>query len=184
MITPRPYFASGPSRAGFPVGDPGCQSQRGAVRKSESRGGSGIIYWLPKDIIDNTIAAFHTDVLNQPSGYSAAYGIPSGRYIAPANSAGCQEIYAGQCSHGGFVINGIPFMRFDLSLVKKARISEHSNFELRAEFLNALNNINFRTDGSYSGSLTMGRVATAYRDTSTTNDPGGRLVQFVLRLNF
>lgn len=145
---------------------------------------AGIIYWLPKDIIDNTIAAFHTDVLNQPSGYSAAYGAPAGRYIAPANSASCQEIYTGQCGHGGFIINGIPFARFDLSLVKKAHINERANLELRAEFLNAFNNINFRADGSYSGSLTMGRVTSAYRDVSTTNDPGGRLVQFVARINF
>ncbi|MGH8246431.1 MAG: hypothetical protein ACREUU_08360 [Gammaproteobacteria bacterium] len=31
---------------------------------------------------------------------------------------------------------------------------------------------------------TFGQVTQAYRDTSTTNDPGGRLVQLVLRINF
>ena len=35
------------------------------------------------------------------------------------------------------------FMRFDLSLVKQIRFTERTNFELRGEFLNAFNNINF-----------------------------------------
>jgi len=34
------------------------------------------------------------------------------------------------------------------------------------------------------GGTTFGQVTQAYRDTSTTNDPGGRLIQFVGRINF
>jgi len=34
-------------------------------------------------------------------------------------------------------------MRFDLSLVKQVRFTEKQNFELRADFLNAFNDINF-----------------------------------------
>ena len=34
------------------------------------------------------------------------------------------------------------------------------------------------------GAATFGRYTAAYQDISTTNDPGGRLVQLVLRFNF
>jgi hypothetical protein len=58
--------------------------------------------------------------------------------------------------------------------------------------LNAFNNINFYVGGNAASenasvggnSLTFGQTGEAYRDLSTTNDPGGRLIQFVLRFNF
>jgi len=34
------------------------------------------------------------------------------------------------------------------------------------------------------GQATFGQTTVAYQDTSTTTDPGGRLLQFVLRFNF
>jgi hypothetical protein len=37
--------------------------------------------------------------------------------------------------------------------------------------------------GTYA-SPTFGQTTVAYQDTSTTSDPGGRLLQFVLRFNF
>jgi hypothetical protein len=79
-----------------------------------------------------------------------------------------------------------------LSLVKKVRFSETTNLELRGEFLNAFNNINFlvgsagndlNTLGGFTSSA-FGRMTNAYQDLSTTNDPGGRLVQLVVRFNF
>ncbi len=33
-------------------------------------------------------------------------------------------------------------------------------------------------------SLTFGEVTSAYRDVNNTQDPGGRLIQFVFRFNF
>ncbi len=84
------------------------------------------------------------------------------------------------------------FTRFDLSAVKKVRITERANFEFRAEFLNAFNDTNFIVGNPANdvnniggfGSQTFGQVTQAYRDLSTTNDPGGRLIQFVARINF
>ncbi len=66
------------------------------------------------------------------------------------------------------------------------------NFEFRAEFLNAFNHINFivgnpAADVNVIGGFanaTFGQVTQAYRDLSTTNDPGGRLIQLVGRINF
>jgi hypothetical protein len=138
------------------------------------------VFFLPDDVI-----------LNSQRAFGNVSGTPTGKYIAPVNSIG-PESYIGQ--NGFTILNayGPKFTRFDLSLVKTTKITERVNFEFRAEFLNAFNNINFQignpgndtnTAGTL-GSLTFGQVTQAYRDTSTTNDPGGRMIQFVLRINF
>ena len=96
---------------------------------------------------------------------------------------------------GGFtrvMLYGPRFTRFDLSAVKRTRITERFDVEFRAEMLNAFNNINFIVGNPANdtvniggfGTNTFGQVTEAYRDTSTTNDPGGRLIQLVLRINF
>jgi hypothetical protein len=152
-----------------------------------------VVYYLPQDIIDNTIRANNFDPTSA-TGYSAQ-GVPSGRYIAGANSSSCIELYAGQCGGTRLILYGPMFTRFDISAVKKVRITERVNVELRGEFLNAFNNIDFvlGSAGNNTNSIsstanraaaTFGQITNAYQDTSTTNDPGGRLVQLVLRLNF
>lgn len=91
-----------------------------------------------------------------------------------------------------FFLHGPAFYRTDLSLVKKTSITERVNLEFRAEFLNAFNNTNFffpvsaasqRRNHSIN-STDFGRVFEAYRDFGTTNDPGGRIIQLVFRVNF
>jgi len=152
--------------------------------------GKKIAYFLPKDIIDNTILAFNTSATTA-SGYGAN-GAPAGRYIAPANGPNCIEVYNGQCGGTSLVLYGPHFTRFDISAVKKTRIRERINLELRGEFLNAFNNINFLVGNPNNDTNTVsnfsnaafGQVTQAYNDQSTTYDPGGRLIQFVLRLNF
>ncbi|MBZ5498069.1 MAG: hypothetical protein LAP85_16845 [Acidobacteriia bacterium] len=79
-----------------------------------------------------------------------------------------------------------------IHMVKKVKFNERANFEFRAEFLNAFNNINFMIGNPSSdwtelgsfGSTGFGRINNAYRDLSTTNDPGGRMIRFVARINF
>ena len=149
-------------------------------------------FFLPQDIVDNTIKAFSVNA----SGF--ANGAPTGRYIAPSSDANCLQAFAGQCGFSNLVLYGPMFTKFDLSVVKRVRISERVNFEFRAEFLNAFNNINFLVGSAANDinstaagstvnpptSLTFGQTRNAYQDTSTTNDPGGRLIQFVGRINF
>ncbi len=146
-------------------------------------------YFLPQDIIANTRRAFNVDATSA-TGYSSL-GVPTGRYLAPANSNGCIESFTAQCGANHLVLYGPMFTRFDLSAIKRIKITERVNFEFRAEFLNAFNNINFLVGdpaadvvGVGVGGDTFGQTANAYRDTSTTNDPGGRLIQFVARINF
>jgi hypothetical protein len=151
---------------------------------------AGIAYYLPQDIVDNTIKAFNVSA-TAANGYSSR-GVPTGRYLAPANSANCTEVFSGQCSAPSLVLYGPAFTRFDMSLIKKTRITEKVNFEFRAEFLNTFNNINFSVGNPANattavgglGTDTFGRLTQSYRDISTTNDPGGRIIQFVGRINF
>jgi hypothetical protein len=152
--------------------------------------GAKLAYFLPQDIIQNTIKAFNTSATSA-NGYGSL-GAPTGRYIAPANGPGCIEVFTGQCGGTQEILYGPHFTRFDISAVKTIRIYDRVNVEFRAEFLNAFNNINFIVGSAQSdtnsatnfSSQSFGQVTSAYQDTSTTYDPGGRLIQWALRLNF
>lgn len=150
----------------------------------------GFIYVFPKDIRDNTIKANNFTI--NASGPAYTQGTPTGRYIAPAGTGNCVQAYAGGCGFANLVLHGPRFTRFDLSVAKKIRFSENINLEMRVEMLNAFNNINFLVGSAANdvntlgglGGAAFGRMTAAYQDTSTTNDPGGRIGQLVLRLNF
>ena len=151
---------------------------------------SGQVFFLPLDIRLNTFKA--NNVTFTSAGAVYTQGAPSGRFIAPAGFNNCVQGIQGQCGFNNLVLKGPAFFRFDLSLVKKIKFTERLNLEMRAEALNAFNNINWLV-GSPSndvntiggtGAGTFARFTSAYQDISTTNDPGGRLIQIVLRLNF
>ena len=151
----------------------------------------GNIWVLPFDIRQNTFKAFNTAFGAGTTGPVYNQGAPTGRYIAPPG-LNCLQGFAGQCGFNNLVLKGPSFFRSDLSIVKRIKFSESMNLELRGEMLNAFNNINFlvgsasndlNTLGGF-GTATFGRFTAAYQDISTTNDPGGRLVQLVVRFNF
>ncbi len=156
----------------------------------EVRKGTSAVFFLPQDVIDNTIKAFNTSGTTA-NGYSSA-GAPTGRFIAPAGFGNCVQASGGQCGFAQLIIHGPRFFRFDTSVIKRFHFTEKTNIELRAEFLNAINNQNFRVGSAGSevvavtnfSSSAFGQTAEAYRDISTTNDPGGRIIQFVFRFNF
>jgi hypothetical protein len=141
-----------------------------------------IIYSLPKDVIENTIKAYSVSATSS-TGYGAL-GPPVGRYIAPANAGNCIEVYDGQCAPVEMRVQGPRFVRFDLSVIKRVRFTENTSFELRGEVLNAFNHVNFYGVTCASNSATCGQITSAYRDVSNSQDPGGRLVQLVARINF
>jgi hypothetical protein len=151
----------------------------------------GNIWSLPLDIRQNTFRAFNTAFAAGTNQPIYTQGDPTGRYIAPAG-LNCISGIVGDCGFQNLVLKGPAFFRSDLSIVKKIRFTENTNLELRGEMLNAFNNINFligsasndiNTLGGF-GTATFGRYTAAYQDISTTNDPGGRLVQLVVRFNF
>jgi hypothetical protein len=151
----------------------------------------GNVWSLPLDIRQNTFRAFNTAFAAGTNQPIYTQGDPTGRYIAPAG-LNCISGIVGDCGFQNLVLKGPAFFRSDLSIVKKIRFTENTNLELRGEMLNAFNNINFligsasndiNTLGGF-GTATFGRYTAAYQDISTTNDPGGRLVQLVVRFNF
>jgi hypothetical protein len=147
----------------------------------------GVVYHLPQDIIDNTIKAFNVSATTR-SGYPETNGVPSaptGRYIAPAGGPNCIQVVSGDCAAQNTFVTGPMFTRFDLSLIKRVKITERTNFELRGEFLNAFNHTNFLAGTNMTNftAATFGQVTSAYQDNGN-NDPGGRLIQIVARFNF
>lgn len=150
----------------------------------------GFVYVLPPDIRENTIKAFNVAMTSTGPAYTQ--GAPTGRFIAPAGFDNCVQAVHGQCGFSNLVLKGPAFFRYDMSMVKKLRFTERVNVEMRLEMLNVFNNINFLVgaagnDVNSVGNLTstaFGRMTAAYQDLSTTNDPGGRVGQLVLRINF
>jgi hypothetical protein len=91
------------------------------------------------------------------------------------------------------VFHGPPTARFDINVVKRIKVTERVNVEGRVTFLNAFNRPNFYLGDADStirsisaAGSTFGQTRSAYRDitVSGTNDPGGRLIEWQLRVNF
>ena len=107
----------------------------------------------------------------------------------PCNVAGAL------CSKPFFT--GPSFFRADISLVKTTKITERVNFEMRMEALNAFNDADFywgggpgtspqtiSTSSTRFGQMGSSNTNGAYSDINTTQDPGGRVIQLVGRINF
>lgn len=152
---------------------------------------STAVFWLPDDIILNSRRALSIDPLSA-TGYSAL-GVPEGRFIAPAGFGDCQQYFSGQCGFANLVIYGPGFFKFDASMAKRINLGERRNLELRVTALDVLNRPNFRVGGWGADVVgagccgaTFGQLVTgtAYQDISTTNDPGGRIVDLMIRFNW
>jgi hypothetical protein len=141
------------------------------------------VYMLPDDVIQNTRAAFSTSTTTA-SGYSTSLGTPTGRYIAPANSADCLQIRAGDCAPRQTVLRTPWFTRFDVGVRKKFPIKGRTNFEVSFEMLNVLDNINFNPVANPGTGATIFQTGSAYTDPNNTYDPGGRLGQVMFRINW
>jgi hypothetical protein len=149
--------------------------------------GKQLLFILPQDIIDNTIKAFSTSATSA-TGYGSG-GAPSGRYFAPANGPDCLQVAPGDCAPREIWVTGPKIMTVDLSAVKRITLAGRTNFEFRAEFLNAFNNINYtavvpNNNNTAFASATFEQITAAQRDLNNTQNPGGRLVQFVWRVTF
>jgi hypothetical protein len=119
-----------------------------------------------------------------PASLIGSNGAANSAFLRPCSTPGqfCQRPF----------LYGPSFYRADISIIKNIKIWEKVRFEYRAEFLNAFNNINFFYPGSETTSVptaaitgtTFGQVTNAFRDVSTTDDNGGRIIQMVFRIHF
>jgi hypothetical protein len=148
------------------------------IRKTTGSNGFGVTYFLPQDLINNSMAAWEV------GGFTLANLDPTKPYIGPQTEGG--KLGARVFMYGPWQ------QRWDFSLAKVTKIGEHKSFEVRAQFLNAFNITNFllgsAANAVNSGGVTasFGQTTSAYRDftVSGTNDPGGRLIEFAARFKF
>jgi Carboxypeptidase regulatory-like domain/TonB dependent receptor len=158
-------------------------------RKENSSTGIDEVWMLPDDIILNTRRAFSTSNATL-DGYSTSLGAPEGRYIAPANSGSCIQVKAGDCAPRSVLLLSPWFKRFDVGVAKKVGIGGSTNVEVRFDLLNVLDNPNYNPAGAAGTTTAAGTAATifrttsAYTDASNTYDPGGRIGQLMIRLNW
>ena len=135
--------------------------------KSTNANGVGVVTFLPDSVINNTKAAF-----NQ-GGLTPANLDPNSKYIGPAA--------AGTVGQRAYIT--LPVWRFfNYSLIKTTKITERVNLEFRGQCLNCFNLVNFQPNNNIGSAF--GQTTAAYRDSSGTVDPGGRILEWVFRLNF
>ena len=147
--------------------------------------GRQLVTMLPDDIILNTRRAFNTSA-TAASGYSDSLGAPDpgGRYLAPAQSDSCITLAAGDCAPRTLLVRTPFFTRVDLSVSKKLPIHGRTNLDFSLNVLNLFDNVNFNPVANPGAGATIFQVTSAYTDLGNTYDPGGRLAELVLRLNW
>jgi hypothetical protein len=144
-----------------------------------------VVRMMPDDIILNSQRAFSTSATSA-DGYSAL-GAPVGRYIAPASYPGCVRVRPGDCGEPQNIFLTAPlFTRVDLSLKKQFPLGGRRTFELTYDINNLFNNINFTPVYSINNlnSTTVFQTNAHYTDISQSYDPGGRLGQVIVRINW
>ncbi|MBV9216747.1 MAG: TonB-dependent receptor, partial [Acidobacteria bacterium] len=170
------------------------------------------VAWLPLDIIQQSRAAFNVDPTTA-TGYSAKFGVPTGKFIAPAGYGNClntsvntqspvnanSPFVRSDCGFNNLILHGPRYFKFDVTVLKQFKITETMNIELAATALDALNKPNWRVGGWGSDAVTatnasFGAISstafgflgngTAYQDVSTTNDNGGRQIDLRIRINW
>lgn len=135
---------------------------------------AGIVYDLPQDIIDNTIRAYSANA----TGYTQ--GTPTGRYLAPASTADCVEVYRGDCGEAPYInLTGPIVSRLDLTFRKSVKVGK-KRLDFEYDVFNAFNAIQFNPVFQASSSATINQVTTGYTN-GNTDEPGGRIGQVVFR---
>ena len=136
------------------------------VYKTTGSNGIGALYDLPPDLIRNSEAAF----------LQGGTLDPNAPYIGP-------QTVPGQLGYN-YYLRGPWQKNLDVSVIKRTSIREHAVIEARAQALNVLNVTNFSLGSTSVNSTTFGQITAAYRDLANAQDPGGRILEFVLRISF
>jgi hypothetical protein len=158
------------------------------------------VSFLPADIIENTIRAntFEAPRLATTTSPANTTGYlpgtaPTGRFIAPAGFGNCQARGFGQCGFRKFVLFGPKFFKLDSSIGKRFAIGEKRNVEFRMTAFDVLNHTNWRLGGwtgnvnnitTFTGQFGQMLNGWSFQDPNGSNDPGGRILDFMIRLNF
>jgi hypothetical protein len=159
------------------------QSMIGVYKSNIQGANGGIVFYLPppttlsasgvtsatnNNLITNTLAAYNL------GGFNPGQVNPNAPYISPAP--------AGQLGWQGQFY--LPWQKHaDLAIQKNTKIGEKLELQIGARFLDAFNITNFLPTAS-TNSASFGQTTAAYRDISGTVDPGARIIEFLIRINF
>lgn len=148
------------------------------------------IYMLPQDVIKNSILALYTSSPTTASGFAG--DSPTGKYVAPASGPDCVQYLPGMCpgTKVSRIITGPKYWKVDMSFVKRFNIVKNVKVEARMDLYNVFDTINFIAVGPDSLTSTSGmgasmsnwQVTQAASDLNASQDPGGRITQFGLRI--
>jgi hypothetical protein len=150
-----------------------------------------IVTDMDPDIILNSRRAFSPDPTSA-TGYSAL-GVPTGRYIAPAATAGCIDLYPTDCGEPRRIdLTGPKYVSFDMNLKKTFPFGpgRKANFQIEGSAVNVFAAKNFNavlstpTSNPSISSASADTVTSAYNDIGNTFNPGGRVGQLVFRVNW
>ncbi|MGH9477679.1 MAG: carboxypeptidase-like regulatory domain-containing protein [Terriglobales bacterium] len=136
---------------------PGIQQQL-AVSKQTSSGGAGQVFYAPNGLLGTGQQRANTSILS------------------PCNTPGafCQQPY----------LTGPGFFKSDWGLVKDTQLTEGMRLTLRANALDVFNDVNFKTPSGSITSTSFMRITGGYQDFTSTQDPGGRVIEFQARITF
>ncbi len=148
---------------------------------------AGVIPFVDRGTLQDLVGVTKTPsglvYFMDPARIVGADGRSNTSVLAPAGTAG-------QLGYNVFLY-GLPLVRIDATLAKKTNITERVNFEMRAEVLNVINTVNFMVGSPTSATATatvtgttFGRTTNYYQDFNGSQDPGGRVIQLVFRINF
>lgn len=171
------------------------QSMVGIYKTGLAGPNGGLIYYLPPpsttstaglNSTNNTNLIYNTQAAFNVNGLTPAQIDPNAPYISPAAP--------GQL--GGITYVYAPWQRhFDINIQKEIKITERVRMQLRGSALDVANFTNFippsgaansTTTAGTNTTATFGQLSSsnAYRDISGTVDPGARVIEFLVRLNF
>jgi hypothetical protein len=142
-----------------------------SVYKTTGSNGIGQVWFMPQSLVSNSKAAFEASGLNWNNIN------PTQPYISP-------QLGAGQFGYRVFLYG--PWQNhFDVSLMRTIRLAgEKANMQIRATCLDCLNLTNFQFGTTSPNSSSFGLTTSAYSDISNAQDPGSRVVEFIVRINF
>jgi hypothetical protein len=129
------------------------------------------VYYLPQSFVNNSQAAF------EENGQTLANLNTSAPYLGP-------QLAAGQFGYEVYLFG--PWQNhFDANVTKTTTIRERFKVEFTAQFLDLLNLTNFQLPGTLNlSSTSLGQTTSAYRDLSNAQDPGARVIEFRMRVDF
>jgi hypothetical protein len=147
---------------------------------------AGRVWMLPQDIVDESVKAFSASATS-PTGWGQL-GAPSGRYIAPADSADCIETIRGEgkCGQHSVIVSGPMFKQVDLSVVKRVPLRGRMSAEFHLDMLNVFNNVNFIPVGgtTITNNRADGSNPDGYDVTALVGGNQARILQLVGRLRW